>query len=137
LKKHGSRWILFLFSICCFAGILLLDGSLAFAQEAMSTGRKVWNIIMLFFNFGILVFVFVKYARKPLVSFLKNMCLKIEESLNTANHQLREAQARLMQRRQSLTLLRSTWKSFITESSRSRRLKKRASSNMEGFQRKE
>jgi F-type H+-transporting ATPase subunit b len=87
--------MLFLFSICCFAGMLLLDGSLAFAQEAMSTGRKVWNTIMLLFNFGILVFVFVKYARKPLVSFLKNMCLKIEESLNTANHQLREAQARL------------------------------------------
>lgn len=94
MKRHRSRSVLFLFSISCFAGILLLDGSFAFAQEAMSTGRRVWNNIMLFFNFGILVFVFVKYARKPLVSFLKNMCLKIEESLNTANHQLREAQAR-------------------------------------------
>jgi F-type H+-transporting ATPase subunit b len=94
LKAHRSGWIMFIFLISSLAVVLLLDGSFAFAQEAMSSGRKVWNNIMLLLNFGILVFVFVKYARKPLVTFLKNMCLKIEESLNTANHQLREAQAR-------------------------------------------
>jgi F-type H+-transporting ATPase subunit b len=95
LKENKRRWIFFAFLISCFAGILLLDCSFAFAQEGTPSWRKVWNNIMLLFNFGILVFVFVKYARKPLVSFLKNMCRKIEETLNTANHQLREAQATL------------------------------------------
>lgn len=95
MKGNRNQSILFLFSIFCAAGILLLDGSLAYAQEAMSLGRRLWNNVMLFFNFGILVFVFMKYARKPLVNLLKNMCRKIEESLNTAGHQLREAQALL------------------------------------------
>jgi F-type H+-transporting ATPase subunit b len=95
LKENKRRWIFFAFLISCFAGILLLDCSFAFAQEGTPSWRKVWNNIMLLFNFGILVFVFVKYARKPLVGFLKSMCRKIEETLNTANHQLREAQALL------------------------------------------
>lgn len=95
MKENNHRSIVFAFSICCFAGCFLLDGSLAFAQEAMSSGRRVWNNIMLFFNFGILVFVFMKYARKPLMDLLRNMCRKIEETLNTTNHQLRQAQARL------------------------------------------
>ena len=95
MKEIKSRFVLLIFMISCFAGILLLDGSPAFAQEATPSWRKVWNNLMLFFNFGILVFVFLKYARKPLVNFLKNMCRKVEETLNTAGHQLREAQARL------------------------------------------
>jgi F-type H+-transporting ATPase subunit b len=93
LKRDKRRMILRIFLISCFAGALLLDCSLAFAQEGTPSWRKVWNNIMLFFNFGILVFVFVKYARKPLMNLLKNMCLKIEETLNTTNHQVREAQA--------------------------------------------
>ena len=95
MKEANNRFILFFFSICFGAGIFLLDGSSALAQEAMSPGRRVWNNIMLLFNFGILVFVFVKYARKPLMDLLRNMCRKIEETLNTAGHQLREAQVRL------------------------------------------
>ena len=95
MKEKNHRSILFFFSICFGALIFLFDGSSAFAQEAMSPGRRVWNNIMLFFNFGILVFVFVKYARKPLMDLLRNMCRKIEETLNTAGHQLREAQSRL------------------------------------------
>jgi F-type H+-transporting ATPase subunit b len=95
LKGNHRRPVFFILLICCIGGILLLDGSLAYAQEGSASWRRVWNNIMLFFNFGILVFVFVKYARKPLVNFLRNMCRKIEETLNTAGHQLREAEARL------------------------------------------
>lgn len=61
----------------------------------MPAWRKVWNNVMLFLNFGILVFVFMKYARKPLVDLLRNMCRKIEETLNTTDRQVKEAQARL------------------------------------------
>jgi len=84
-----------LFSISCFAGVLLLNASPAFAQEGAPSWRRVWNTIMLFVNFGILVFLFMKYARKPLMNFLRDMCRKVEETLNTAKHQVREAQAKL------------------------------------------
>jgi F-type H+-transporting ATPase subunit b len=93
LKRNKGRMLLLIFLVSFFAGVLLLDGSFAFAQEGTPSWRKVWNNIMLFFNFGILVFVFLKYARKPLMNLIKNMRLKIEETLNTTNHQVREAQA--------------------------------------------
>ena len=95
MKNNRKGSLFFIALISSFACVLVLDASPAFAVEATPHWRKVWNNIMLFFNFGILVFVFVKYARKPLMNFLKNMCGKIEETLNTANHQLREAQAKV------------------------------------------
>ncbi|MBN2034978.1 MAG: ATP synthase F0 subunit B [Deltaproteobacteria bacterium] len=95
MKENKTRWFFFVFLIFCFAGLLVIDCSFAFAQEAMPAWRKVWNNVMLFLNFGILVFVFMKYARKPLVDLLRNMCRKIEETLNTTDRQVKEAQARL------------------------------------------
>lgn len=95
MKANKNRAVLFLFLAGFLCVACVLDVSQAYAQEGMSSWRRVWNNIMLFFNFGILVFVFLKYAQKPLVTLIKNMCRKVEETLNTANHQLRQAQAKL------------------------------------------
>lgn len=54
----------------------------AFALEEASTGRKVWDNIMLFVNFGILVFLFVKYAKKPLINFLRSERESVEQQIH-------------------------------------------------------
>ena len=73
------------------AGVIVLCPE-AFA-EGMNTGRKVWDTVMLFVNFGILVFLFIKYAKKPLMDFLHGAKGKIEEELNTVKDQYEIAQA--------------------------------------------
>jgi F-type H+-transporting ATPase subunit b len=54
----------------------------AFALEEASVGRKIWDNIMLFVNFGILVFLFVKYAKKPLMNYLRSERESVEKELN-------------------------------------------------------
>ena len=61
---------------------LLLFAFDAFALEEASAGRKVWDNIMLFVNFGILVFLFVKYAKKPLMNYLRSERESVEKELN-------------------------------------------------------
>jgi F-type H+-transporting ATPase subunit b len=54
----------------------------ALALEEASAGRKVWDNIMLIVNFGVLVFLFMKYARKPLMNFLRSEGESVEKQLN-------------------------------------------------------
>ena len=61
---------------------LLLFAFDAFALEETSTGRKVWDNIMLFVNFGILVFLFIRYGKKPLMDFLRSERNTVENELN-------------------------------------------------------
>lgn len=67
-----------------FAGLIfvLLLAFDAFALEEASVGRKIWDNIMLFVNFGILVFLFVKYAKKPLMNFLRSERENVEQRIN-------------------------------------------------------
>lgn len=48
---------------------------------------------MLWVNFGILVFVFMKFARKPLIDFLRGEGKKIEEDLKTVDDKFKDAKA--------------------------------------------
>ena len=67
-----------------FAGLIfvLLLAFDAFALEEASAGRKIWDNVMLFVNFGILVFLFVKYAKKPLMNFLRSEREIVEQHIN-------------------------------------------------------
>jgi F-type H+-transporting ATPase subunit b len=67
----------------------------AFAAEKMSSGRRLWDNIMLWVNFGILVFFFIKYARKPLMDFLRGIRDKIKNDLDTIETQFKDAESRL------------------------------------------
>jgi F-type H+-transporting ATPase subunit b len=67
----------------------------AFAAEKMSSGRRLWDNIMLWVNFGILVFFFLKYARKPLVDFLRGFRDKIKKNLDTIEKQFKDAESRM------------------------------------------
>ncbi len=82
--------------------LLFLMPVYAFAAEAPSRARLIYNNIMLFVNFGIIVFLFIKYAKKPLLDFLykeqnkvKKSISKLEEEYDNAKLILKEQQEKL------------------------------------------
>ena len=69
-----------------------------FAPEAVASGettpgRRLWDTIILWFNFGVLVFVFVKYAKNPLMDFLRSVREKIQGELEKNESQLDEVKS--------------------------------------------
>ncbi|MBL7180596.1 MAG: ATP synthase F0 subunit B [Pseudomonadota bacterium] len=72
-----SAWIM------CAALSLHLFGFETFAAEGTSSWRPIYDLIMRWVNFGIIVFVVYKYARKPLMNFLRgrkeNLAQEIKE----------------------------------------------------------
>ena len=69
-----------------------LDAS---AMAEISKGRRLWDNIMLWVNFGILAFLFLRYGKKPLTDFLEGERTKIETTLDAVNGQLGEAKTKL------------------------------------------
>jgi F-type H+-transporting ATPase subunit b len=66
------------------AGILSLHllGSEAYAAEGSRHWRPTYDLIMRWINFGIIVFVVYKYARKPLMNFLRGQKEKVAGEIN-------------------------------------------------------
>ena len=91
LKK--PRYDAVLYVAAGVALFILLDSHDAFAEAGPSSGRRLWNTIMLWVNFGILAFFFMKYAKKPLLNYLRSVREKIEENLNTINHDVQTAKS--------------------------------------------
>jgi len=72
---------------------LLLAPLDAFADEGVSSGRRLWNNLMLWVNFGIMAFIFIRYAKKPLMDFLHGVRRKIEGNLQEVDVQLAAAKS--------------------------------------------
>lgn len=72
---------------------LCMDPLEAFAEEGVGPGRKLWNNIMLWVNFGIMVFIFIRYARKPLMNFLNGVRKKMEGNLKEVDNRMAAAKS--------------------------------------------
>ena len=55
--------------------------------------REVWDEIMLFFNFGIIVYLFVKFAMKPMMSFLRGEGDRISERIREIEAEVKKARS--------------------------------------------
>ena len=73
--------------------ILLFFCSDCFAIEGPSKGRKIWDLVMLWVNFSILVFLFVKFAKEPLMNFLRGESKKIGEKLDSIDRLVKNAKS--------------------------------------------
>ena len=93
MNHNNNRHLLTVFFILCIIAAMVILSPDAFAMEETSKGRKLWDNILLFFNFGILVFFFIKYAKRPLMDFLHGERNKLEEILNTVNEKLKKAKS--------------------------------------------
>ncbi len=85
-----SKKTVFLCIVICF---ICLCGDVFADEEGISQGRKIWDNILLFFNFAILVVLFIKFARKPLMNFLFGERKKIKEKLDSLNSKLQTAKS--------------------------------------------
>jgi F-type H+-transporting ATPase subunit b len=91
LKGQDRKRLLFMAAgILAFLLITALD---AFAEEGSVSGRKIWDSVMLWVNFGILAFVFVKYARKPLMGYLLGVRTKVQNDLSTLENEFIQARS--------------------------------------------
>ncbi|MBW1886977.1 MAG: ATP synthase F0 subunit B [Deltaproteobacteria bacterium] len=100
LRNNRCLMIFFLFLGASAIMILLIPD--AFAGEGISTGRKIWDNILLWINFGILVYFFLKYGKQPLKDFIHGERNKIDVTLNTADEKLNKAKSVLDEESDSL-----------------------------------
>jgi F-type H+-transporting ATPase subunit b len=72
------------------------------AAEDGGSGRKIYDTVMLWINFGILVFVFVKYARPALMVFLHGERDKVEKTLQAIEEDLNLSKKRVEEESKNL-----------------------------------
>ena len=69
---------------CCSMAVVLslhLLGHEAFAAEKSSNWRPMYDLIMRYINFGIIVFVIIKYGKTPIMNFLRGQKEKLAEEI--------------------------------------------------------
>ena len=98
-KTNIIKWVYYSFA----AGFgLLLFSNFAFASENASNWRSTYDLVLRWINFGIIVFLLVKFGKKPLMNFLHsrkdNLANEIdllEQNKNKANKSIEEAKQQL------------------------------------------
>lgn len=91
---YRKRYLLTTFLIICVVATISLLCTESFASETSTgIGRKIWDNVMLFVNFGILVFLFIKFAKKPLLDFIQGESKKISKGITEVEAQVREARS--------------------------------------------
>ena len=91
IKKLGE--------ICCFIlavviGILLL-GTEASAADNSGDWRPVFDLVMRWLNFGIFVFILVKYARTPIKDFLLSRRAEVAREIEMVEEKKEEANKKI------------------------------------------
>ena len=69
---------------CCFMAVALilhLLGHEAFAAEKSNSWRPIYDLILRYINFGIIVFVIIKYAKAPIMNFLRGQKEKLAKEI--------------------------------------------------------
>jgi len=69
---------------CCSMAVVLslhLLGHEAFAAEKSSNWRPMYDLIMRYINFGIIVFVIIKYGKTPIMNFLRGQKEKLAKEI--------------------------------------------------------
>ena len=71
---------------------LILAAAPAWAAEGGASWRPTYDLIMMWVNFGILAFVIFKYARKPLIAFLRGQGAKTTEEIESVEEEKRRTE---------------------------------------------
>ncbi len=74
--KYGKNIALWLFFM-----VLLATATEALGADAPANWRPTYDIVMRWLNFGILIVLFFRYARKPLAAFLNGKSKQIQENI--------------------------------------------------------
>ena len=79
--KNVRKAIRFCYS--CIAGLVSFHfmGLEALSAETSGGWRPLYDEILLWFNFGIIVFVFIRYGKTPLMNFLRGRKEKLKQEI--------------------------------------------------------
>ncbi len=92
-----------------FAGLAVLLAAAPAAAEGGASWRPTYDLIMMWVNFGILAFVIVKYARRPLIDFLRGQGAKAAEEIQVVEEEKRRTDQTV---RETLSALEDSRKHF-------------------------
>jgi len=84
-----SVWLLFVFLAILSAPTAVL------AAESSGEWRPTYDLIMMWLNFGILVFLLVKFTKTPIANFFKGQKEEVERDLHEAEEKHQVAQSKL------------------------------------------
>ena len=65
-----------------FSLSFILTATDVLATDNASNWRPIFDLVMMWVNFGIFAFIIVKYSRNPLINFLKGQKEKVDLNLN-------------------------------------------------------
>jgi F-type H+-transporting ATPase subunit b len=85
--KKVAWWIFYL--------VLLVTSTEALGAETSASWRPTYDLVMRWLNFGIMIILFFKYARKPLTAFLKGKSRQIEESIKRVEEEKEAIKTRI------------------------------------------
>ena len=80
MKCVNKTILMFCYIIAGFLSLHFL-GHEAFAAEKASSWRPIYDLILRWINFGIIVFLLVKYAKTPLMNFLRGQKEKLAREI--------------------------------------------------------
>ena len=79
-------------ALCCYVILgVLFAGAEVSAAESSDGWRPLYDEILLWINFGIIVFLFVAYAKKPLMNFLRGQKEEIKQELDKLEEEKEKA----------------------------------------------
>ena len=93
--RRVSKRVLPLRPVAACALGFLLATSEVFAAENASNWRSTYDLVLMWVNFGIIVFIIVKYARKPLVNFLKGQKEEVDRKIDEIEEEKEKSQAEI------------------------------------------
>jgi F-type H+-transporting ATPase subunit b len=69
----------------------------ALAAEKSNSWRPMYDLILRWINFGIIVFVILKYGKTPLMNFLRGQKDKLAQEINQLENEKKDATAKVME----------------------------------------
>ncbi len=99
VKKAAGISAIALFAV----GGLLLFCNPAEAAESSGQWRPIYDLAMRWFNFGIIVFILVKFAREPVKSFLQNRRKEVEREIGAVEEKKETIEAQIQEALKTLS----------------------------------
>lgn len=74
--SHISAWFCTIPVLVIFAFVRM-----AYAVDGVGDWRSTYDLVMRWINFGILLFIIIRYGRKPLADFFRGKSLEVKERI--------------------------------------------------------
>jgi F-type H+-transporting ATPase subunit b len=76
----------------------------AWASDSFEFTRHTYDLIMRYVNFAILAGFFIKYARRPIISFLKDKRAEVRQAIDDLEEKKRGIEKQILETQKELTM---------------------------------